>query len=521
MKLNLKIRKINHYIILFFSIVILFIILNLTNNNTTYIDIFGKKIKANEDILLKQENECYLSYNFIKENIDEQIYFDNISKKVVISSDKGLIKVKVNDKKININFEEKTLGKVGVIEETHKYISLDVLKEAYNLDYKVNENIIYLFANNYSKGKIKYNNVGIYKHSSLRSEIVDYVDKSSKINVISEKDNFVFVKINNKVGYILKSAVKYKIEDKKEEYTISQNNVYVYADSSSKDINDKFEVNGILLDMFSVTQTTTNIIEKNINTSFINKVKQKDYKIYGKIENGYELAGFNRATISQILSDESKRLSLINNLNAKIEKYKLDGIVLDFKKLQEKDIVNYIQFVKELKAFTQKVVIVSISADEYKEYLPVVNYTDFSIVNAYEQRGLNSNVSGSVSEINWMKDIIDSCLEKVSNEKLVIGTPAYTILWTEKNSNVIDSEIYNLSATQSYIKNNNLELKKVNGQNYTYMEKGSLKYKMWLEDEFSIENRVKIIKENKLHGIAIYKLGYENDIMLDILKNNY
>jgi len=511
------------YMMLFFCIIIVFFTLHFMSSiNTVYIDIFGKRIKAKDNILLEAKDSYYLSYEFVKENIDDEIYFDNISKKIVISSDKGLIKIKVDDKKININFEDKEIKNTGLIENVHKYISLDVIKESYNIDYVVRNNTIYIFSNVLYNAKLKRNNESVYKYGSLKSPIVDYVDKRNSIKIIDEKDEFMFVKINDKeVGYILKTALTYTKEKNNIDSKIEKNNVYIFADSNNISINDYINVNGVLVDMFAVTQTTTNIIEKNVSIQFLDKIKEKEFNLYAKIDNGYDLATFDTNTMSQILSDEMKRIKLISNINSKIEEYKLDGIVLDFKNLKEKDIANYIQFVKELKAFSKKDVILNIDANEYKIYLPVINYTDFSIVNAYGQRDLKSTVAGSISEINWMNDIIKVCLNKSDNEKLVIGIPAYSILWTEKNSSIVDSQIYNLKAIESYVENNKLELKKVNGQNYVHLERGSLIYRMWLEDEFSIKNRLDIIKENNLRGIAIYKLGYENERLYDILENNY
>ena len=138
----------------------------------------------------------------------------------------------------------------------------------------------------------------------------------------------------------------------------------------------------------------------------------------------------------------------------------------------------------------------------------------------YGQRDLNSTVAGSISEIPWMENIINKTLEEANSKKLVIGIPAYSILWTEKNSNVIDAEIYNLSATQDYISKNNLETKysEITKQNYIELKKGSLVYKMWVEDKISIKNRMDIIKSNNIMGVAIYKLGYENNEIIESIK---
>lgn len=522
MKLSEKMKSYTNYYILLIGIVILFIVLNLLSNiNTMYIDLFGKRIKTDSSILIKENSEYYLSYGFVKENLDNEVYFDSISKKVVISSDKGLFKAKVASKDISVNFSDREINNIGVIEKEDKYISLEVLRIVYDVNITVCNNTIYIYQTTDFEGKLKNNNIAVYVESNLKSKVVEYVDKSDKISVICEKDDFVFITIDDKnVGYISKQLISYTIEDVDDVASSSKNNVYIFADSSNKSIAKGLPIDGILIDMFEITQVSTTVNEKNINNTFLNKAKTNGYKVYGIVTNGYNLSGFNTATMSQILSDETKRFNLINNLTKKIEEYKLDGIVLDFRRLKEKDISNYIQFIKEFKAFTDKEVILNINTNEYKNYATVINYSDFGIVNVYGQRDLNSTVAGSVSEINWMKNIISSVLKSANNDKVVIGLPAYSILWTEKNSNVVDSEIYNLKAIEDYIKKNNLDVKEVNGQNYVELKKGSLVYRMWIEDELSIKNRLNIIKDNKLAGVAIYKLGYENNVLINTLKNN-
>lgn len=520
MKYKEKTNK--NYILLFCSVLSVFIILNFVNNNSICIDFNSNIEKAAGNMLLEKNDQYYLSYTYIKENIDEEIYFDNISKKIVISSDAGLFKLKVNEKKINVDFEEMNIKHKAVIEKEDKYISLDIIEKAYSIYNSFCNDTLYLYNNTNLDANLKYNNVSVYKENNLKSRVVKYVDKNSKIKVIFEKEDFVFVKINDKeVGYILKNAVKYNINKQEEKTENSDKSIYFFADKNAKLLNLDLSVEGIFIDMFSITRLSTDIDEKSVNTKFLDNIKGANIKAYGIINNGYDLSSFSTTTTSQILSDESKRSNAINNVNEKIKKYNLDGIVLDFRKLKEKDIGNYIQFIKELKAFTKKDVILNINANEYKQYIPVIDYTDFSVLNVYGQRDLKSTVSGSVSEFKWMEEIINNCLNKAHDEKIVIGVPAYSILWTEKKSNVVNSEIYNLKAMEDYIDKNKVEVKSTNGQNYIEIKKGTLIYRMWLEDEFSINNRLNIIREKNTKGIAIYKLGYENDTLINVLKNNY
>lgn len=520
MKQKRFIQYYKNYIVLFACIMFLFTILQMLNRTTTiYIDCFGKIEKAKNDILIKQNNEYYLSYEYVKENIDNEIYFDNLSRKVVISSTNGLFKIKVNEENINIDFDSRKIKNKGVIEKEEKYISLEVLTQAYSIESTISNNTIYLYDNSSCVGKTNKNNISLYRENNIKSRIVDYVDKKDKINVISECGKFVLVKVNDKkVGYVLKNALKYSTLQAEQETEELKNKVYFFADANYEYKNIGLDIDGIMVSMFSITQLSGEIIENNIDKEKINNIGTN---VYGILDNGYELAGFNTTTVSQILSDEAKRLNLINKLTEKIEKYNLQGIVLDFRNLKEKDIPNFIQLIKELKAFSKRKIIVNITPSDNNLYRTVINYTDFTIVNVYGQRDLKSNVAGSISEISWMQEIIDKYLEIALKEKIVIGIPAYSILWTEKNSNVVDSDVYNLKAIEDYIKNNKLELKQINGQNYVELKKGSLTYRMWAEDEFSIKNRLKTINQKELLGICIYKLGYENESLINVLKNNY
>lgn len=521
MKLNKNCMII--YILLFLSIAFVFGIFNLLNNQSKmYIDLFGNRECVNEDILIEENGEYYLSYEYIKANIDSEIYYDNVSKKVVITSDKCLLKVKINENKVTNNFEEENLQNLGVIEE--KYISLEVLRKAYDYNIYVFNNIIYICPNNEFECTTKLNGVKIYENNSLKSKIVDYVDKNIKLTGIIEKDNFVLIKTEEgMIGYVPNELLEYEISHTQEEkYEEEKSKKYLYADGSTKYIDKELMLDGIFVNMFEITQRSCEISIKSDNLTLLTNVKSNGYNTYGIVTNGYNLAGFNTNTLSQILADESKRLLVINNLVENAEQYDLDGIVIDFRMIKESDVDNFIQFVKEFKAFYEKEVVVNISANEYQNYISAIKYSDFSVINYYGLRDLNSTVAGSISEFLWMQEITTNILEVAPANKVVACIPSYSILWTEKNGKVVDAKIYNFSAEEDYISKNNLTKKYIENlrQNYVELTKGSLIYKMWVEDEISIKNKVDYINECGLKGVAIYKLGYENSKILDVINEN-
>ena len=56
--------------------------------------------------------------------------------------------------------------------------------------------------------------------------------------------------------------------------------------------------------------------------------------------------------------------------------------------------------------------------------------------------------------------------------------------------------------------------------NYGEYKKGDALYKVWLEDEDSISQRIELIKKYNLAGIASWRRGFEEEIIWDIIKNH-
>ena len=54
-------------------------------------------------------------------------------------------------------------------------------------------------------------------------------------------------------------------------------------------------------------------------------------------------------------------------------------------------------------------------------------------------------------------------------------------------------------------------------QNYAQWEADGGVYKIWLEDEQSLEEKLKVIKANDLAGVAEWSLGMENSSVWDLI----
>ena len=122
-----------------------------------------------------------------------------------------------------------------------------------------------------------------------------------------------------------------------------------------------------------------------------------------------------------------------------------------------------------------------------------------------------------------MKDLlqIEKNLEKINKEnldKVIIEIPLYSLLWIEKEQKVIDMQIIYMKALKSYISQNNLTsvLNEQTGQNYVEFVKGSIKYRMWLEDEYSINKKIDLATKYNIAGVSLYKEGYIDTLSLKV-----
>ena len=152
---------------------------------------------------------------------------------------------------------------------------------------------------------------------------------------------------------------------------------------------------------------------------------------------------------------------------------------------------------------------------------------DYVIIMGYDEHYATSPEAGSVASIDWVRKGIENTLSEVPAEKVINAVPFYTRLWEERPKTEeelaeeseneefvpykVTSKAYGMDGADRLLSEHNAEKvwNDVCGQYYAeYTEEGST-YKIWLEEEESIELKAALIREYNLAGIAAWKLGFE------------
>ncbi|TGV31235.1 glycosyl hydrolase, partial [Mesorhizobium sp. M00.F.Ca.ET.186.01.1.1] len=186
-----------------------------------------------------------------------------------------------------------------------------------------------------------------------------------------------------------------------------------------------------------------------------------------------------------------------------------------------------VQFVRELTPYLhQQGLTVSIdvtiksNAKTWSMFLDrkaLAEVVDYMAVMTYDEHWAASPKAGSVASLPWVEAGLQGVLEEVPNEKLLLGVPFYTRLWTEAKQAdgtvKVSSKALSMPRAQEWIAERKLTpvLDKASGQQYVeYRDpKDGNVYKMWLEDVSSMAKRMELVKKYDLAGVASWRRGFE------------
>ena len=385
-------------------------------------------------------------------------------------------------------------------------------------------------------------NVAVKSSTKFIAKTIDRVKKGSYVIVVSEDKGYTKIRTENgKVGYVKSNKIANTVVVREEMQETKQitgkvNLVWDYY----SEVASAPDRTGVTMDGVNVVSpaffhlNTNGELTENVGqagVAYIEWAHSNGYKVWPMVQNAGD--GMLNVT-SNIMNDYNKRQNLINKIVDYCVKYKLDGINVDFENMKQEDKDMYSRFIIELTPRLKDmgvVVSVDVTAPDGSETWSMCfdrnvigDVADYIIFMAYDQYGTSSNKSGTTAGYDWVNVSLNKFLktEEIKNDKIILAIPLYTRLWTEDSSgNVVKQTTVSLKNIDKVVPSNvqkqwddNLK------QYYVEYQDGSYTKKMWIEDEKSLKEKIDLIKNNNLAGVASWEKGMETDNFWTFLKES-
>lgn len=502
--------------------------------NKDYIYDYNFKIK---------DDQVYIDYDFLKENIDSNVELSNSKRRVYINISN--LEFELETKELT-NYVKNNLDKINIplrFIKGKRYINLDILSKLYKINYRIlrNNKVIYIDDDLTDSFYELYGNKDLYLYKNNDLIKFDRLKKGSEVIylddlTLKDKDYIKVLANNGEIGYISNSNLLQK--DKEISRDIKLNNVRKkqsiemvsllwdsinnYNDSKNFNLNTNKMLNVVSPTWFNLN--IDGIVINSASLKYIQDAKKENISVWGLYKNN-----FNPKWTNELLANDKYIDKSISQILFYSALYDLDGINIDFENVYLKDKDKLTQYVKKMRKYTNmQNIYLSIDAvvpggsDRYSKVIDrseISKYIDYFILMAYDEHWGSSPESGSVASIPWVEKGITNTLKNIPNDKLVLGVPLYMRIWFSKN-NSLYSKAYSMKNIQSFLDKIKYQIEydldsKQNFIESTYKDQN---IKIWLEDELSLNKRIKLIKKYKLAGVAGWRKGYEENIYYELLE---
>lgn len=516
----------------------------------------GETVVSKHDPKIVDE-EILLPIDIVKKYFDPNIYWDGNLKKVTITTEDRVIRMKTDSLDAMVNNEPVVLNIPAVEDEGTVFIPIEFLSDFYNIEVsylKENNIIIIDYKNRMVQTAEPLGEQAVIRRGrTIRYPVIKQFEFGNKndnvMRIFEEYDKWYKVRTRDGViGYIEKKFVVVKwltvnnipiIQDKRETAWKPENGkinlVWEMMYGKRPDLSEIGKIEG--LDVISPTWFQViddkGTVMNRADAKYVEWAHDNGYKIWALFANDFG----DPLITSKILNNTDIRDHMIRQILSYASIYNLDGINIDFENINIEDKDALTQFIREITPFLREqglTVSIDIGVPDGSENYSrcydskaLSEVVDYVMLMTYDQHWRTSPEAGSVAQISWVEKKLIRALEMVPEEKLLLGLPFYIRLWEEKLDDngkvkVSNPKVLSMEAAKNLIKENDAQpvWDDESGQFYAEYKKDDATYKIWLEDWNSINLKSSLVHKYKLAGTAAWRRSDEAEEIWSLLNKN-
>ncbi|MBQ8231323.1 MAG: SH3 domain-containing protein [Lachnospiraceae bacterium] len=512
-----------------------------------------------EEKAILRDGICYFDIDTVHRYLNEGFYVDRTEGLLLYTTAAEIISVPIGGTTVNVKTavngtaQTQELGYVAVLEEGgNLYLAADYVKRTTNYSVDIYDRHVQMYTRWGTKTVDSLTkDTAVRVRGGIKSPILSDLTAGAQVEVLETMETWSKVKTEDSIiGYVENKLLANTSKGQAE--TIEEIPVtdYVAPEYTSVAMEGKVSlgwhaIGGVggnsTLDSMAAGANGMNVIaptwfslndeEGNFRSfatkDYVDRAHALGLKVWGVWDDfNYNYETNSSVSVGNVLGKTSTRQKLVANIISMAVELGLDGVNLDFEKINEETGAHYVQFVRELSVECRRNGL-TLSIDNYVPYnfrdyyrLDIQGQVaDYVIIMGYDEHWHGSGDPGSVASIDYVSYGITKALEAVPAEKLMNALPFYTILWKTEGSKVTD-EYLTINNTADFLSRVKItpQWDEETCQNYAKWTSGNIAYQIWIEDEQSIAAKLSVMATHDIAGVAVWRLGYGTDSIWNLIR---
>ena len=506
------------------------------SNVTDYLKENGTKVYIRDNII-------YLSLSDMQNFFDKYIYVDEKYGKVISTYNSNIVTLDINNGQMQLNDGNVNTAQIPFEADGVLYVPFSQMEEAFDATctYISETDTVIIDTEDRDKTFATLTkNTNLKSRTRNLSRTIAKLEESEEVMIIEEDGDWSEIRTSKgKIGYISNSAIGNKTEvhaTKVTEENTSNEKInmfwdYFYSEESIPDrAGQSFEGVNVVSPSFFVLNSDGEI-RTNIGyrgEAYINWAHGNGYEVWAMFSND----SLQQLT-SDIINDYEARENLILDIVELAKQYGLDGINIDFENMYREDEDMFSRFIIELEPRLKaigKTLSVDVTAPDGADSWSMCydrnvigDVADYIVFMAYDQYGEASTQAGTTSGYEWVKVNLDKFVEteEIEPEKIILGLPFYTRVWTTQNGELVRTDVVAMKNVDANIPTGVEKVwDEVTRQNYIKYDSNGSTREMWIEDIESYKEKLLLINEYGLGGVANWCKDMELEEIWSVINAN-